>query len=62
MGEYGKKQRETTDLLKKKYCQTHNLKPYEIKYDSDAQMETIKILKEIGLIQDNSVSSSKEKM
>lgn len=62
MGEYGKNQREITDLLKKKYCQTHNLKLYEVKYDSDAQMETMKILKEIGLIQDNSVSSSKEKM
>lgn len=44
-GEFGKVQREETDLLKLLYCQDKNIPLYEIRYDEDLENKLIKILK-----------------
>lgn len=45
-GEFGKVQREETDLLKKLYCQDEKIPLYEIKYDDDIEVALSNILKD----------------
>lgn len=54
VGDFGKKQREITDLMKKEYCNQHKIPLFEIRYDED----TIEKLKEIlNVLQANPVPS-----
>lgn len=42
---FGKYEREVTDLLKKDYCNSHNILLYEIKYNEDIYLSLERILK-----------------
>lgn len=42
-GEFGRLQRETTDIIKKNYCEKNNLPLYEIRYDED-EIKTIETI------------------
>ena len=47
--DFGKQQREETDLLKEKYCKDNNIKLYYINYDENITEKMKEILnKEIG--------------
>lgn len=46
-GDFGKTQREETDLLKILYCQDNNIPLYEIKYDEDVETSLLNIINKI---------------
>ena len=45
---FGKQQRETTDQLKKNYCNNNDIKLYEIRYDQKIEIELEKIIQELN--------------
>lgn len=58
--EFGKQQREVTDIQKKEYCKEHNIELVEIRYDEDIIKSLTEILKSHNLEYDNPVPSSQE--
>ena len=46
-GDFGKQQREVTDILKRNYCLQNNIKLFEIKYDDDVDARISDILNQI---------------
>lgn len=49
--EFGKRQREVTDEIKKRYCLEHGIKLYETRYDEDYIAHVQEILIENGLLE-----------
>ena len=49
-GEFGKMQREYTDLLKTQYCKDNNIPLYIIKYNEDVSLKVIEMLNELDLL------------
>ena len=45
---FGKYQREVTDIMKKEYCKSKNIKLYEIKYNEDVKEAVTKIINQIN--------------
>ena len=50
MGEWGKRAREETDPLKKKYCMENNIPLFEIKYTQNPTQEATTVLETLMLI------------
>lgn len=55
---FGDIQRLYTDPQKRKYCKTHNLELFEIRYNEDITERLYEILTDLELLHDNSVPSS----
>lgn len=47
---FGKQQREETDLIKKEYCKSHNIKLYYINYNEPLKHKLIEILQKESLL------------
>ena len=50
-GEFGKTQREETDILKQLYCQDNNILLYEIKYNEEIEEKMLNICKKEGILE-----------
>lgn len=56
--EFGKRQREVTDPMKKEYCKKNNIKLFEIRFDDNIEEKVNSILEDLNLKQVNPVPSS----
>ena len=58
--DFGKQQREITDIIKREFFKSKNIPLYEIPYDENEKEVTYAILAKHHLIHDNTVPSSQE--